>query len=203
MGHARGAFSCFLSQTTLQRPETFTLLSLHICNIFAQKRCVAKKLILTIRAIMLGQHIDLIAGDFNGTAWRCSNRNNVSTLEEAFADCALPAPQGPTADVCGFLKPPESDRYWTVRLHGALSIRHEALSLRPTDQSCHHETWLHLAIVDWHSTQSHHDDHDRPAIGSRTSLRDQGFLFFFAFARIVAEHRCTLGFGTTAVSGDS
>ena len=23
------------------------------------------------------------------------------------------------ADVCGFLKPPESDRYWKVRLHGA------------------------------------------------------------------------------------
>ena len=38
------------------------------------------------------------------------------------------------------------------------------------------------------------------AIGSRTSLRDQSFLF--AFVRIVAELRCSLGFGTTAVSGD-
>ena len=54
-----------------------------------------------------------------------------------------------------------------------------------------------------------------PAIGSRTSLRDQCFLFAFvrivaglisasfAFVRIVAELRCWLGFGTTAVSGNS
>ena len=54
-----------------------------------------------------------------------------------------------------------------------------------------------------------------PAIGLRTSLRDQCFLFFafvrivaglrdqylFAFERIIAELRCSLGFGTTAVSG--
>ena len=82
---------------------------------------------------MIGQHIDLVAGDFNGTAWRCSSRDNISTVDEAFADCALPTPLGPTllwgpgsipiflADVCGFLKPPNSDRYWKVRIHGALS----------------------------------------------------------------------------------
>ena len=46
-----------------------------------------------------------------------------------------------------------------------------------------------------------------PAIGSRTSLRDQCFLFaivrIVAGLRDVAELRCSLGFGTTAVSGDS
>ena len=95
----------------------------------------------------------------------CSNRHNVSTIEEAFADCALPTLPGPTplwepgsdpgcwADACGFLKPPESDRYWKVRLHGACSISHEALGLRPTDQSCHHETWLHLDFVEWQDVQ--------------------------------------------------
>ena len=36
--------------------------------------------------------------------------------------------------------------------------------------------------------------------GSRTSLRDQCFLF--AFVRIVSELRCPFGFGTTAASGD-
>ena len=41
---------------------------------------------------MIGQHIDLVASDFNGTVWRCSNRNNISTIEEAFADCAIPTP---------------------------------------------------------------------------------------------------------------
>ena len=42
---------------------------------------------------MLGEHVDLVAGDFNGTACWCSNRNNISTIEEAFADCALPTPE--------------------------------------------------------------------------------------------------------------
>ena len=46
------------------------------------------------------------------------------------------------ADVCGFLKPPGSDRCWKVRMHGAFSIPRKTLGLRPNDQSCHHETWL-------------------------------------------------------------
>ena len=167
-----------LSRATFRRPpvsgqETFTVLSLHLNNIYAKKRGIAKKLILTIRATMIGQQIDVVAGDFNGTAWRCSNRDNISTIDEAFANCALPTPPGPTplwgpgsipndwADVCGFLKPPGSDRYWTVRMRGAFSIPRKALGLRPNDQSCHHETWFHLDFFDWRSTQSQHDEHDR------------------------------------------
>ena len=70
----------------LSGQKTFTVLSLHINNIYVKNRRIAKKLILTIRAVMLGEHVDQVAGDFNGTAWRCSNRNNISTIEEAFAD---------------------------------------------------------------------------------------------------------------------
>ena len=44
---------------------------------------------------MLDEKVDLVAGDFNGAAWRRDNRNNISTIEEAFADCALPMPSGP------------------------------------------------------------------------------------------------------------
>ena len=145
-----------------------TVLSLHESNIY-----IAKELILTIRAIMSGQLIHVVAGDFNGTAWRCSNRENISTIDEAFADFALPTPPGPTplwgpvsipnnwADACGFLKPPYSDRYWKVRIHGAFSIPRKTVGLRPPDQSCHHETRSHLDFVDWRSTQSQHDEHDR------------------------------------------
>ena len=167
-----------LSRASFRRPplsgqKTFTVLSLHITNVHAKKRGIAKKLILTIRAIVIGQHVHLVAGDFNGTAWRCSNRNTISTIDEAFADFALPTPPGPTplwgpgsipnnwADVCGFLKPPDSDRYWKVRIQGAFSIPHKTPGLRTTDQSCHHETRLHLEFVDWRSTQSHHEEHDR------------------------------------------
>ena len=73
----------------------FTVLSLHISNIHAKKKGIAKKLIQTLRAIMISQEVDLVARDFNGTAWRCRSRDNLSTIDEAFADCALPTPPGP------------------------------------------------------------------------------------------------------------
>ena len=122
---------------------------------------------------MIGQQVDVVAGDFNGTAWRCSNRENISTIDEAIPDSALLTPSGPTslwgpssipnnwAAVCGFLKPPVSDLFWKVRMHGAFSVPRKTLGLRPKGQSCHHETWLHLDFVDWRSTPSQHDEHDR------------------------------------------
>ena len=76
--------------------KTFTVMSLHISNIYDKKRGIGKKLILTIRAVMLDEKVDLVAGDFNGAAWRRDNSNSVSILEEAFADCALPILPGPT-----------------------------------------------------------------------------------------------------------
>ena len=122
---------------------------------------------------MLDEKVDLVAGDFNGAAWRRNNSNNISIIEEAFADCALPLPPGPTplwrpgsipgkwADVCGFLKLAESYGQWKVRQDGAFSSPHEALGIRPTDQSCHHEAWLHIAFVGWRDEQLHREKHDR------------------------------------------
>ena len=45
----------------------FTVFSLHNSNIYAKKKGIAKKLILTLRAIMISQEVDFVAGDFNGT----------------------------------------------------------------------------------------------------------------------------------------
>ena len=147
--------------------KSFTIMSLIINNNYTKQRGIGKKLILTIRAVMLEEHVDVVAGDFNGAAWRRDNSNNISIIEEAFADCALPTPPGPqpswgpgpipgnSADVCGFLRPPESDRFWKVRLHGAFSIPHEALGLAPDrSKDCHHEARLHLDFVDWWKGQS-------------------------------------------------
>ena len=104
-----------------------------------RKKGFAKKIIQTIPAIFISQDIDLDAGDFNGTAWHCRSRDNLSTIDEVFSDCALPTPPGPTplwrpgsvpnnwADVCGFLKPPGSQRFWKVNKHGAFSILRQAL----------------------------------------------------------------------------
>ena len=74
-----------LSRASFRRPPvsdqvTFTVLSLHISNIYAKKKGIAKKLIFTIRALMIGQQIEVVAGDFNGTTWRCSNKDTPSVL---------------------------------------------------------------------------------------------------------------------------
>ena len=142
MGHARSTFSCLISSSTTQRPRDFYGVVSTYKQYLRPKRCTAEKLILTIRAIMIGQQIDVVAGDFNGTAWRCSDRNNISTIDETFEDCALPTPPGPTplwgpgsipnnwADVCGFRKPPGSDRYWKVRTH-AWCVFHPTQNSRP------------------------------------------------------------------------
>ena len=80
----------------------------------AKKKGIAKELILTLRAIMISQEVDLVAGDFNGTAWRHRGKDNLSTTDEAFMDSILPTPRGSTplwgpgsipdnwAGVCGF-----------------------------------------------------------------------------------------------------
>ena len=59
---------------------------LHINNQFAKKRGIGKKLLLTVRTVMLEQHVDLVAGDFNGAAWRrpCgTDRLLTSIIQEA------------------------------------------------------------------------------------------------------------------------
>ena len=83
-------------QAAASGQKFFSVLSLRVSNIYAKKKGIAKNLILTLRAIMISQEVDLVAGDFNGTAWRCRSGDNISTIDEAFADCAFPTPPGPT-----------------------------------------------------------------------------------------------------------
>ena len=82
----------------------FTVLSLHVSNIYAKKKGIAKKLILTLRASMISEEVDLVAGDFNGTAWRCRSRDNLSTPTPLWGPGSIP---NNWADVRGFLKSPD------------------------------------------------------------------------------------------------
>ena len=75
-------------RTAVSGQKFFTVLSLHISNIYAKKKGIGTKIIQTLRAIMISQDVDLVAGDFNGTAWRCRSRDNLSTIDGVFADCA-------------------------------------------------------------------------------------------------------------------
>ena len=80
---------------------------------YAKKRGIAKKIIQTIRALMISQNIDLVAGDFNGTAWRCRSRDNISTIEEVFSDCALLYAAGPHTNVVTRIHPEQlGGRLW-------------------------------------------------------------------------------------------
>ena len=81
---SRGIFRCL----QVSGQECFTVLSLHISNIHAKKKGIVKKFILTLRAISSSQEVDLVAGDFDGIAWRYRIRDNVTTIDEAFTDCA-------------------------------------------------------------------------------------------------------------------
>ena len=52
--------------------QTVSVMSLHNNTFFVKKRGIGEKL-LTIRALMQDEHVDLVAGDFSGSAWRQSN----------------------------------------------------------------------------------------------------------------------------------
>ena len=91
-------------RTPVSGQKYFTVLSLHISNIYAKKKGIAKKLILTLRAIMISQEVDLVAGDFNGTPWRYRGKDNLRTIDEAFLDSILPTPPGPPT-IVGTLDP--------------------------------------------------------------------------------------------------
>ena len=135
---------------------------------------MGKKLILTIREVMLEERVDLVAGDLNGAAWRCDNRNNISIIaEEASADCALPMLPGPTP-LWGPGAIPGSGRTFVDSSNLLIlmddgkfvSTAHSPLPMKllvsaPTDQSCHHEAWLHLDLVEWRDEQPHREKHDR------------------------------------------
>ena len=104
--------------------------------------------------------VDMVAGDSNGAAWRKKGGDDQlrdSTIEEAFANTNLPIPHGLTplcgpggvpgewAAVRGFIKSPNTDGEWQMRGPGAFEVNRDVLDTRPTDQSCHHEAWIHLS----------------------------------------------------------
>ena len=57
-GSCKVFFMCLISSTTSQR-SSFTVWSLHISNIYAQKKGIDKKLVLILRAILISQEVDL------------------------------------------------------------------------------------------------------------------------------------------------
>ena len=102
----------------------------------------------------VGQHIDLVACYSNGKAWQCSNRDNISTIDEAFADWFCQRHRALLHSGCpvrfqttGLTFVGSSNRPIQIGIgRYACMVRSpshaKTLGLRSTDQSCHHETWL-------------------------------------------------------------
>ena len=65
---SRASFLC----AAVSDQKFFTVLSLHISDIYAKKNGIAKKLIQTLRALMISQEVVSVAGDSHGKAWRFS-----------------------------------------------------------------------------------------------------------------------------------
>ena len=85
MGLTRCSFTCHILSSTGERAKVFYGVASTYQQHLRQKQSIAKKHILTIRAIMISQEVDLVAGDFNGTAWRCALRNgSTNFLEHRF-----------------------------------------------------------------------------------------------------------------------
>ena len=88
-------------------------------NAESRNTCHLQSVLLCVR-----YKIDMVAGDFNGAAWRKKSgedHQRDGTIEEAFANTNLPIPNGSSplwgpgnvpgerADVCGFIKQPNTD----------------------------------------------------------------------------------------------
>ena len=83
MDDARRRLKRSFSSATAQWPhpkKTFTVMSPHINNNCAEKLGIGEKFLLTVRATMQEVHVDLVAGDFNGAAWRQSSGNTLNRL---------------------------------------------------------------------------------------------------------------------------
>ena len=95
MGHARCSFTCLISSITSERAEVLYRVVPAYQQHLRQEERHRQEAHPHSSCHYDSQEVDLVAGDFNGTAWRCRSRDNLSTIDDAFTDCALPTPPGP------------------------------------------------------------------------------------------------------------
>ena len=165
MVYAGNTLSCIISSSTTQRPGDFYgVFSTYKQHLRPKTRYCQEahplnpshhdwvNMLTWLQVISMEQHGGAVTGITSALSTKPLQivlRQRRRALHHLWRPGSIP---NKWADVCGFLKPSDSDRYWKVRRHGAFSKPRKTLSLRPTDQSCHHETWLHLEFVDWRST---------------------------------------------------
>ena len=76
--------TCGFRSESLQHISQYRRSELYQQHLCQGKIGIAKKLIQSLRAMMISQDVDLVAGDFNGTARRCRSRDNLSAIDNPF-----------------------------------------------------------------------------------------------------------------------
>ena len=90
------------------------------CDVFgvvksavSEKRGIALNTLLAVRSAMVHEDVDIVAGDFKGARWRRKSDPD-QHFESAWKKRSQKARLLPSkwTDVCGFVKPPESQSEW-------------------------------------------------------------------------------------------
>ena len=131
----------------LSGQKSFTVMSLHTNNRFAKKRGIGKKLILTVRAVMLEHHVDVVSMELLGDATTATVSVPLKRPLPNVPCRCLPAPHH-----CGV--------HGRFRVRGKTCVDSSTTRIQMEDGkfvSMVHSpflTWLHLDFVERRSVQS-------------------------------------------------
>ena len=81
-----------------------------------------------------------------------------------------------------------------IRMHGAFEIPHETLGIKHTDQSCHHEVWIHLLHVNarFVDRASRDGQYRRPIVKKMHSPCDHKYNHVAIHARTSSASPCAM-----------
>ena len=150
----------------------FTVANIHI-NQRVRQEAVCVHCVVAPRPRHVPAAKVVLTGDFNKGAERealsgdSGDQRRISPLDAAFGYACVPWPAsgvtplwGPGGEphgkvwpeCCGFVILPDSQNQCLITRHDSFNVKPAAIGLKPTDQTWHHEQWLHLKVC-WPHTQ--------------------------------------------------
>ena len=159
----------FLSKASFRRPpkegnRTYTAVSAYLSNTTAKWRDVAKQLLGQLGKVAVENNdADIIAGDFNSSAYRDRRKVGVSSIEETWEKTLLIPPPDvvpmrgqmeESEDCCGFTLTKKSEPSWRVARHGSIQFNNDKMQIEETDQAAHLPC-LHTPLRSTDSPEKH------------------------------------------------
>ena len=96
---------------------------------------------------------DIIAGDFNSSAYRERGKAGVSLIKGTWEETMLLPPSGAvpmwcqmkeTEDCCGFIITKKNEPSWRVAEHGSVQLNEVKMQIKETDQAAHFSVYMYL-----------------------------------------------------------